>query len=220
LPALPVPGLPEGAGCEALVVETARMDRSGRVYARHVLGALGWGPGHRVDVAVVGGVLLVGSVATGLHVVGSRGELGLPAAARRMCGITPGLPVLLAASLSYGGVDGPPDGCSGAAVWPTGTRPSWRAAMVADPARVAAARRLLARLGVTLADLQDNPDAPQVPTVAEYLPQVLAAAGPGARRTYGSYWARMTAVWGTRRLDEIAASDIEALQRETVAAAR
>jgi hypothetical protein len=47
-------------------------------------------------------VLVVGSVATGLHVVGSRGELGLPAAARRMCGITPGPPVLLAASLSHG----------------------------------------------------------------------------------------------------------------------
>ena len=56
--------------------------------------------------------------------------------------------------------------------------------------------------------------------MAEYLPQVLAAAGPGARRTYGSYWQRMAAVWGTRALDEIAASDIEALQRETVASAR
>jgi hypothetical protein len=41
LPALPVPALPEGAGSAALVVETARMDRSGRVSARHVLGAFG-----------------------------------------------------------------------------------------------------------------------------------------------------------------------------------
>jgi hypothetical protein len=92
--------------------------------------------------------------------------------------------------------------------------------MVADPARVAAARRLLARLRVSVADLQDNTQLACMPTVAEYLPQVLAGTGPGARRTYGSYWARMADVWGARRLDEIAASDIEALQRETVAAAR
>jgi integrase len=79
---------------------------------------------------------------------------------------------------------------------------------------------MLARLGVSVTDLLDDQDGARVPTVAEYLPRVLAAAGPGARRTYGSYWARMAAVWGTRALDEIAASDIEALQRETVASAR
>jgi hypothetical protein len=102
LPALPVLGLPTGAGAEVLVMETARMDRSGRVYARHLLRALGWGPGHRVDVAVVDGVLVIGRAATGSDLVGSRGELSLPAAARRMCGIEPGPPVLLAASLSKG----------------------------------------------------------------------------------------------------------------------
>jgi integrase len=56
--------------------------------------------------------------------------------------------------------------------------------------------------------------------MAEYLPQVMAAAGPGARRTYGSYWVRMAKAWGDRPLDTIAASDIEALQHQTVAAAR
>jgi hypothetical protein len=81
LPALAVPGLPTGGGVEGLVVETARMDRSGRVSARPLLRALGWGPGHRIDIAVVGGVLPVGSVATGQQVVGGRGELSLPAAA-------------------------------------------------------------------------------------------------------------------------------------------
>jgi hypothetical protein len=102
LPVLPVLGLPAGVRAEALVVETARMDRSGRVCARHLLRALGWGPGHRVDIAVVDGVVLIRSVATGLHLVGGRGELSLPAAARRMCGIEPGPPVLLAASPSEG----------------------------------------------------------------------------------------------------------------------
>lgn len=82
-----------------------------------------------------------------------------------------------------------------------------------DPGRVAIARQMLAQIGVTVADLVWG-ERPWVPTIGEYLPRVAAAAGPGARRTYGSYWARMTAAWGSRRLDEVAATDIEALQRE------
>jgi hypothetical protein len=98
--------------------------------------------------------------------------------------------------------------------------------MVADRAVVATARELLARLGASVDDLRefgavDGSRQPLgVPTVAEYLPRVIAAAGPGARRTYGSYWARMAEVWGTRPLDEIAASDIEALQRQMTGTAR
>ncbi|WP_232533721.1 site-specific integrase [Plantactinospora sp. KBS50] len=91
--------------------------------------------------------------------------------------------------------------------------------MSADPARVAAARQMLAHLGVTLADLQAEP-GPGLPTLAEYLPQVIAAAGPGAHRTYGTYWRRMAAAWGDRPLDAVAASDIEAMQREIAATAR
>jgi hypothetical protein len=66
---------------------------------------------------------------------------------------------------------------------------------------VATARRLLAELGVTLIDLVDQ-DAQQagMPTWADYLPRVIAAAGPGATRTYGTYWARMATAWGTRAL--------------------
>ena len=91
--------------------------------------------------------------------------------------------------------------------------------MPADPARVAAARQLLAHLGVTLADLQSH-SGPSLPTLAEYLPHVVAAAGPGARRTYGTYWNRMAAAWGERPLNAIAASDIEAMQRQIAATAR
>jgi integrase len=91
---------------------------------------------------------------------------------------------------------------------------------MADPHRLVEARRLLAQLGVTVADLQTAEAAEvQMPTVAEYLPQVIAAAGPGARRTYGNYWTRMAALWGDRRLDAIAATDIEALQRDAAATA-
>lgn len=93
--------------------------------------------------------------------------------------------------------------------------------MPAGPARIAIARDLLAQLGVTLADLHDGetPTA-AVPTLADYLPCVIAAAGPGANRTYGSYWIRMATAWGARPLDQISASDIEAMQHRMAATAR
>jgi hypothetical protein len=56
--------------------------------------------------------------------------------------------------------------------------------------------------------------ASPVPTVEEYLPQVIAAAGPGAVRTYSTYCQRMAAAWADRPLDTIAATDVEALQRD------
>src|SRR5688572_26702641 len=95
--------------------------------------------------------------------------------------------------------------------------------MPVDPARLAVARQLLDQLGLSPTDLISNGDhittAPTVPTVAEYLPRVVAAAGAGARRAYGSYWTKMAAAWGSRQLTAIAASDIEALQRELTATA-
>jgi hypothetical protein len=91
--------------------------------------------------------------------------------------------------------------------------------MTADPDRIATAWALLAELGVSLSDLQDD-RRPRVPTLAEYLSQVIDAAGPGARRTYRPYWQRMATAWDGRPLDTIAASDIEALQREVAASAR
>lgn len=92
--------------------------------------------------------------------------------------------------------------------------------MGADPDRIAAARLLLDQLGVSLADLHAaGVDRTPPPSVAEYLPRVIAAAGPGARKTYGSYWQRMATAWGDRPLDTIQASDILALQQELTATA-
>jgi hypothetical protein len=85
--------VPDGA-----LLDLARLDRSGRVHARPLLDALGWRAGHRVDIAVVAGVLVVGSMPGRLHGVGARGVLRLPAAARSMCAIQPGVPVVLHAS--------------------------------------------------------------------------------------------------------------------------
>jgi hypothetical protein len=97
LPMLPAPALPSSTGPADLLLDVARVDRSGRVSARALLGALGWRCGRRLDIAVVHGALVVGAATSGLHVVGSRGEVALPAAGRRMCGIDTGAAVLLVA---------------------------------------------------------------------------------------------------------------------------
>jgi hypothetical protein len=90
--------------------------------------------------------------------------------------------------------------------------------VTADPRRVARIRRALAELGVTAAEF-DAATAARMPTVAAYLPRVEAAAGPGARRTYGSYWKRLAAAVGSKRLDEVLATDIEALKHDAAARA-
>ena len=122
--------------------------------------------------------------------------------------------------------------------------------MSADPARIAIARDMLVHLGITLADLADaeraatdqaprsgviidattsTAESPPVlgiparfamPTLRSYLPRVRAASGPGANRTYGSYWTIMDRMWGERRLDQISATDIEALQHHAATTAR
>ncbi|MET8907576.1 site-specific integrase [Micromonospora sp. NPDC004551] len=93
--------------------------------------------------------------------------------------------------------------------------------MSADPTAIAAARQVLAHLGVTLADLESHTDGPvALPTIAEYLPRVIAAAGPGAQRTYGTYWQRMAAAWGDRPLDAVVATDVEAMKQQMTATAR
>jgi hypothetical protein len=83
-------------------VDTARPDLSGRVSARHLVTALGWRPDDRLDIDVVDGVLLITATAAGGQVIGGRGEIGMPAPARRMCGIEPGQSVLLAACPPHG----------------------------------------------------------------------------------------------------------------------
>jgi integrase/recombinase XerC len=50
-----------------------------------------------------------------------------------------------------------------------------------------------------------------VPTFAEYVPVVSAAASAGTRRAYGSYWNRGIHHWGERCLDEPTPSQIRQL---------
>jgi hypothetical protein len=84
--------------------------------------------------------------------------------------------------------------------------------MTVELQRVATARRLLVELGVTLIDLVDQePQQTGCRPGRTTFPRVIAAAGPGATRSYGTYWARMATAWGPRTLTEVAASDIEAI---------
>jgi len=92
------------------------------------------------------------------------------------------------------------------------------AAATAGPAELEAARLLLARLGLSAADLLAGPQPRrEVPTFAEYVPVVAGAVGAGTRRVYGSYWNRVVARWGQRRLDEPTPSEIRQLVEQVKA---
>jgi integrase len=89
-----------------------------------------------------------------------------------------------------------------------------------EPDRVAAARRLLAELGVDPAELIRTASARSMPTVGEFLPRVRAAATLAMLRTYGTYWDRLEHAWAARPLDTVVASDIHTWMRHLQAGAR
>src|SRR5689334_403045 len=82
----------------------------------------------------------------------------------------------------------------------------------ASAAELDAARLLLARMGISPADLlHAAASRPPAPRFAEYIPTVSAAVSAGTRRVYGSYWNRIVDQWGQRRLDEPTPTDVERL---------
>ncbi|WP_435124082.1 hypothetical protein [Micromonospora tulbaghiae] len=97
MPALPAAVPPGREPADGIVFDVARPDADGRVAARALLRALGWPSGHRLQVDVTDGLLLMTARPDGTHAVGARGALPLPVAARQMCGITSHHVVLLAA---------------------------------------------------------------------------------------------------------------------------
>ena len=82
------------------------------------------------------------------------------------------------------------------------------------PSDLAMIRLLMDRMGITAEDLHEVIDAgprTPVPTFADYIDRVADAVSPGTRKVYGSYWNRVRAVWGQRRLDEPTALEIAQL---------
>jgi integrase/recombinase XerC len=94
--------------------------------------------------------------------------------------------------------------------------PTPAAAATVSTAELDAARLLLDRLGVTPEQLLHAPvPGTVVPTFDEYIPLVAAAVGPGTRRVYETYWNRVSQAWGSRRLDEPTALEIQQLAEQT-----
>ncbi|WP_216912771.1 tyrosine-type recombinase/integrase [Nocardia noduli] len=77
-------------------------------------------------------------------------------------------------------------------------------------AELAAARTILAGLGIDAARLLDTPTPTRpVPTFAEYIPVVYEAMpDTPTRRHHMSYWTKLLAQWAQRRVDEPSASEL------------
>ncbi|MCX4098020.1 tyrosine-type recombinase/integrase [Nocardia sp. alder85J] len=74
-------------------------------------------------------------------------------------------------------------------------------------AELDAARMLLARMGITPADLLDV--RPAAPTFAEYIPVVRDRVVSAATlKTYNTHWRRLEREWGARRIDEPSVADV------------
>nr|BFE56516.1 hypothetical protein GCM10020063_010420 [Dactylosporangium thailandense] len=103
----PLPALPASSSAHREfepmlpVLDIARLDRSGRVSARSLLDQLGWRPGQRVRIDVIGGAVLIRAAASGRPLIGARGGLSLPVAVRQMCAISAGDLVVLAAEPAH-----------------------------------------------------------------------------------------------------------------------
>lgn len=79
-----------------------RVDASGRVAERAVIGALGWQSGDRLAMSLVEGSVLVRPDPAGVFVLSGRPYVVLPARVRLRCGVRVGDQVLLAAWPEHG----------------------------------------------------------------------------------------------------------------------
>jgi integrase/recombinase XerC len=87
-------------------------------------------------------------------------------------------------------------------------------------AEIDAVRLLLQRIGVSPGQLLGSPvSRTPVPTFGEYVGRVSGAVSSGTRRVYATYWARVLAVWGGRRLDEPTPLEIRELAESVKAQA-
>ena len=99
MPSLPAPSPSHVPVPETLLLGTARLDRSGRVHERTLFRALGWEPGHKLTIDTIYDTIVIRSVSGGGHRIDVRNALALPAAARRICGIRIGPPVVRVAAV-------------------------------------------------------------------------------------------------------------------------
>jgi hypothetical protein len=79
-----------------------RMDASGRISDRHIVQALGWDPGHRLQVALIARGIVIRSSTNGPITVPQTQRLAIPLVARHHCNIRAGDNLLLAAAPDHG----------------------------------------------------------------------------------------------------------------------
>ena len=88
--------------------------------------------------------------------------------------------------------------------------------------RLETVRALLDQLGISPDDLVGvvpSTRPSRMPTIDEYVDRVAGAVSPGAHRVYGTYWRKISEVWGQRRLDEPTPTEIRELAEQVKAAA-
>ncbi|WP_308257269.1 hypothetical protein [Saccharothrix luteola] len=74
---------------------------------------------------------------------------------------------------------------------------------------VAMARLLVEKLGVSPQQLlEEGGPRRRLPTFGEFIPTVSAVVPAGTLQVYSTYWRKILAAWGDRRLDEIEAMDV------------
>jgi hypothetical protein len=85
-----------------MLYDVGRVDGSGRVASNHIIGALRWRPGSRVDVILTPRAIVIRAVPDGLFCVPRRPCIVIPSHVRRPHGIEPGDHVLIAAAPDFG----------------------------------------------------------------------------------------------------------------------
>jgi len=79
-----------------------RVDASGRVANRDIVGALRWQPGDRLEIVPTSAAIVMRACPNGMFAVRHRHCIVIPVTARRRHNIGPGDHVLLAAAPEYG----------------------------------------------------------------------------------------------------------------------
>ena len=94
---LPLAAAPESPSLpDEVVYGLGRVDVSGRVGDRAIVGVLGWRPGDRLTLTAAAGVVIARRDPGGLAVMPAKPYLTIPAALRHRCGLRAGDRVLLA----------------------------------------------------------------------------------------------------------------------------